>query len=167
MDRLAVLVRILLLWRDAMAMATLIRKTFNWDGSLHFQRFSSSLSWWEAWPHASRCGACILQATVSGLIVTLSEAWKKRDLQGHPHSDALPPARPHFLTVPLPLGDIFFQTTTLALCLDVCNDWWESEWSFHCLKAIMVEGVNMSNINNTNWETVFCSVGNSLFASIF
>ena len=45
----------LLLGRDIMTSATLKRKTFN-RGWLTVQKFGS-LSWWEAWWHASRYGA--------------------------------------------------------------------------------------------------------------
>ena len=37
----------------------------------------------------------------------------KGDLIAHPHSDTLPSTRSHLLKVPLPLGAIFFQTTTI------------------------------------------------------
>jgi hypothetical protein len=48
-----VLVNVLLLWRDTMTTATLIRKAFSW-GWLRVQRFSSLSSWQEAWQHADR-----------------------------------------------------------------------------------------------------------------
>lgn len=38
-----------------------------------------------------------------------------RELKALPLSDTFPPTRPHFLTVPLPLGIISFQTTTTML----------------------------------------------------
>lgn len=41
-----------------------------------------------------------------------ADANEHRRPQSHPHSDMLPPIRPHLLIVPLPMGAIFFQTTT-------------------------------------------------------
>lgn len=36
---------------------------------------------------------------------------RKGHLGAHPHSDRLPPTKPHPLVVPLPIGAIFFQIT--------------------------------------------------------
>lgn len=44
--------------------------------------------------------------------VSLGVALSTGDLRAHPHSDTLPPTRPRLLIVPLPMGAIFFQTTT-------------------------------------------------------
>lgn len=38
---------------------------------------------------------------------------------------------------------------------------------FTLSKASMMERMNMSNVNEINWEAVFYFVGNSIFVSIF
>ena len=86
------------------------------------QRFSSLSSWWDTAGHGSvqadmvpekelRVLRLNPQAMGSGLCHTRCSL-SIRDLKACPHSDTLPPTRPHLLIVPLPLGAIFFQTST-------------------------------------------------------
>ena len=107
-----------------MTTATLIKKAFNWGGSLTVSEVQSTIimvgsmaarrqtwCWSRKW--------YILQATGSQLTVILSGTWRK-DLKARPHSDTLPSTRPHLLIVPLPLGAVFFQTTarTIRKCAE-------------------------------------------------
>lgn len=73
-----------------------------------------------AWWHISRHGAGELaQSPMScrqqevELTVILRETWAKRS-QSLPHSDTVPPARPHLLVL-LPLGAIFSHHHTLKM----------------------------------------------------
>jgi hypothetical protein len=52
--------------------------------------------------HAAK-GHCHLQAARRRLSSALGEVCAY-DLKAHPHSDTLPPTRPHLLIVPLPMG---------------------------------------------------------------
>jgi hypothetical protein len=83
-------------------------------GSLQFQRFSPLSSWWEAWWHAGRCDSGEVARVLHPDQLAAGRETETEtgpglsiwDLKAPPppHSDTLPPARPHLLTVPLPLS---------------------------------------------------------------
>ena len=91
-------------------MATLIKKTFNWDFLLiipvlyHRDREHGSMHIDMVLEQRVLCLSDNRKLTGSHSKGSLS----KRDLKACPHSDTLPPTRPHHPVMPLPFGAIFF-----------------------------------------------------------
>lgn len=124
---ISVLVRFLLLWRDTMIMATLIKEL----GWLIVQKFSSLSSQWEAWRQTGIHGAreVAKSSTFDIWIIRQQEERMTLDLlqllklqspppvihffqQGHTHLQKATP--PNSATLYEHVGAIFIQTTTNA-----------------------------------------------------
>ena len=95
-----------------MTIATLIRKTFNWGGSLIVPKVQSVIIMMGSMETCKQTW-CWLQlvgnregSVAAGVLLSITE------LKGHSYSDTLPPTRPYLLIVSFPLESIFFQTTT-------------------------------------------------------
>ena len=101
--------------KKTMTTASLTRKTFNWSGLLTVSEVQFIII---------MAGNMVLRCTArhgAGYILIRKQqevycdprsSLSIGDLRVHPHSDTLPPTKPHLLIVPLPLGGIFFETIT-------------------------------------------------------
>ena len=140
-----------MLWRDTMTSATLIKKTFNWDGLLTVSEVQSTIIMtdstvacrqlcWGSWE------CYILQAPGGQQAITLREFEFKRP-QSLLDRDTLPPTMPHLLKVPLCLWVLSSNNHSLLTCWN-----WESLWLcmnipiLHFCKMAAVLVVNLTEM---------------------
>jgi hypothetical protein len=81
------------------------------EPGLQFQGFSPLSLWWEAWHHAGRLGIGGAKSSIFSSASIQEEVLfypgQSLSTQSPPHSDILPPTRPHCLLVPLFMGQEF------------------------------------------------------------
>lgn len=119
----AVLIRVLLLWRDTLAKADFIKTfrglAYSLRGSVHYHGLGQGeLSWQAGMVLEEKLRVLDLDLkAAAGDCATLGIAWAYIRPQTHPYGNTFPPTRPSPPIVPLPMDQAFIHVSQWGLSL--------------------------------------------------